>query len=313
MKNRESGLPFDDFRSLLDQLPEFNNDVAQHTREQVNERFGKDSDLFGQICTWFAGWSGRSPSINRPVATLFAGTHAVDGSEDSTLLERISDISAGSDPMNRLCHQNNLGLKVLDLALQIPVADITEEAALDEKSCAGTIAFGMEAIAGGADLLCIAAVERGINVSNLAILSSITGTEPEELSSGDEMRTQLASAAVSLLAGQPHNGFEVLRRLGGRETAAICGAILATRSQHIPAIIAGPTAVASALILESMSKGATAHCRLAQSTGNIALDEIAAKHGIVALSGDRITSDCALHLPIAAGLVSSACLAFSKP
>ncbi len=29
------------------------------------------------VCEWLAGWSGKSPSIARPLIALFAGTHGV--------------------------------------------------------------------------------------------------------------------------------------------------------------------------------------------------------------------------------------------
>ena len=163
-------------------------------------------------------WSGRTPLVNRPVLTLFAGTHSVDPSRDAALLQEVEAISSGASPVNRICHQNDLGLKVLDLALQIPVADITREAALDEKACAGTIAFGMEAIAGGTDLLCVAAIENDLNVSSLAMLSvlweldiktTVSETEDAEL-------VEKAGRSVVGLDGRNLDGLEVLRRLGGR-------------------------------------------------------------------------------------------------
>ncbi len=36
----------------------------------------------------------------------------------------------------------DIGLKVFDLALHLPTADLTAEAALDERGCAATMAFG---------------------------------------------------------------------------------------------------------------------------------------------------------------------------
>ena len=53
-----------------------------------------------------------------------------------------------------------------DEALEIPAGDITREAALDEVGCAATMAFGMEAVAGGIDLLCIG--EMGIGNTTIA-------------------------------------------------------------------------------------------------------------------------------------------------
>ena len=78
--------------------------------------------------------------------------------------------AAGGAAINQICLANDLGLKVFDLALHLPTGDITREAALDEHGCAATMAFGMEAIAGGADLLCLGDIGVGNSTVAAAIL-----------------------------------------------------------------------------------------------------------------------------------------------
>ena len=53
---------------------------------------------------------------------------------------------------------------------------------------------------------------------------------------------------------------EVLRRLGGREIAAIAGAILAARLQRIPVILDGYVTTAAAAILHACDPDAIDHC-----------------------------------------------------
>ena len=53
---------------------------------------------------------------------------------------------------------------------------------------------------------------------------------------------------------------EVLRRLGGRELAAMAGAVLAARLQRIPVIIDGYVATAAAAVLKAMRPDALDHC-----------------------------------------------------
>ncbi|MEM9330706.1 MAG: nicotinate-nucleotide--dimethylbenzimidazole phosphoribosyltransferase [Pseudomonadota bacterium] len=310
MKSRESGLPFDDFRALLNNLPPVEEDALNLVRSQCAERLGDRESKFGELCTWYAGWSGRSPVITRPILTLFAGTHLVDTSFDAWLLDQISEISSGTSAINRICHQHDLGLKVLDLALQIPVNDITREAALDEKACAGTIAFGMEAIAGSVDLLCSAAIETAPTLSSLAILCVLSGVDQKALIGGVSAEQATAiTAAVAMVQSCQDNPLEVLRRLGGRETAAICGAILAARSQHIPVIVAGPTALASMAILHAVEPQSVSHCLMAQRTGSEALDLIVRDMGVQFAMDDFVTAVPAVQLALAAGLVKSASLA----
>ena len=65
----------------------------------------------------------------------------------------LENFAAGGAAINQICAAYGLGFKVFDLALDMPTGDITEADAMDEKACVATMAFGMEAIAGGTDLL----------------------------------------------------------------------------------------------------------------------------------------------------------------
>ncbi|RWX57932.1 nicotinate-nucleotide--dimethylbenzimidazole phosphoribosyltransferase, partial [Mesorhizobium sp. M4B.F.Ca.ET.089.01.1.1] len=83
--------------------------------------------------------------------------------------------AAGGAAINQVCIANDLGLKVFDLALDVATGDITEEAALDERGCAATMAFGMEAVAGGADLLCLGDLGVGNSTVAAALCAALFG------------------------------------------------------------------------------------------------------------------------------------------
>jgi hypothetical protein len=63
--------------------------------------------------------------------------------------QMVANFARGGAAINQICLAYDLGLKVLDLALEVPTGDITTGPAMDETDCARTIAFGMEAVAGG--------------------------------------------------------------------------------------------------------------------------------------------------------------------
>ena len=83
--------------------------------------------------------------------------------------------AAGGAAVNQICIAHDLGLKVYDLALHLPTADFTEDAALDERGCAATMAFGMEAVAGGVDLLAIGDIGVGGSTAAAAIFAALFG------------------------------------------------------------------------------------------------------------------------------------------
>ena len=45
MKQRESGLPFDDFRNLVRTLPSANQEAASHTSAQIEGVYGASSKI----------------------------------------------------------------------------------------------------------------------------------------------------------------------------------------------------------------------------------------------------------------------------
>src|SRR5690606_35929967 len=198
------------------------------------------------------------------LVALFAGTHGVShrlwqNDAARRTKERVERIATGSAPISLVCAANDLGLKVFDLALDIPTGDIVEQAAFEERDCAATVAFGMEAIAGGTDLLCIGEVGTEGEVAAAAVLATLSGKDVAGL---DGERQRAVERALATHRGHLADPLEALRRLGGREIAAAAGAILAARMEKIPVILEGLTPMRAAAALESAHRGAAAHCLL---------------------------------------------------
>ncbi len=170
--------------------------------------------------------------------------------------------------VNQICKQFDLGLKVFELALEIPTRDITQDAALDEDACAATMAYGMEAVADGCDLLCIGEMGIGNTTIAAAICHGLYGGTPEDWvgpgtgldAAGLARKADAVRRAVALHRPHLKDPLEVLRRLGGRELAAMAGAILAARMQRIPVLLDGYVATAAAAVLHAMDKAALDHC-----------------------------------------------------
>ena len=118
---------------------------------------------------------------------------------------------------------------------------------MDEADCAATMAYGMEAIAGGADLLCIGEMGIGNTTIAAAICHALYGGEAEDWvgpgtgvdAEGLKRKADAVARAVALHKAHLDDPLEVLRRLGGRELAAMAGAILAARHNRVPVLIDG--------------------------------------------------------------------------
>lgn len=312
-----TGLPFDDIRTLVKSLPGPDEEPLSQVKarnQQISQSIGSIGQL-EQICEWLAAWSGHSPAINRPLVALFAGSHseAMQNGRQS-VADEVSNISAGGGAINQICASGDLGLKVFDLALQIPIGDITNAAALEERDCAATIAFGMEAIAGGTDLLCLGAVEVNNSISASCALSALTNTdaencvfaEPGEVSDAENSKLSRIEAALAFHNGHLGDPLETLRRFGGREMAALCGAILAARVQHIPVILDGYTALVAAALLKALSSDAIDHCIIGQVTQGVAMDRLVSHLELPHLISLGVSAGSACGAAIAAGVVKSA-------
>lgn len=318
-----SALPFDDFRRLVTDLPE-GDDAAERKVGDAFAASGMAAELAGiaELAAWLARWSGRPPRILRPLVAVFAGAHgmardlASDGELKATHVA-VERLGKGGEPVNHICAANDIGLKVFELALDLPTGDISGEAAFDERDCAATMAFGMEAIAGGTDLLCLGGLGVGGMAVATAVIAALHGGPAAFVpaTAGDlglpKSEAERIGAALALHRAHLGDPFEVLRRLGGREIAAIAGAILAARVEKVPVILEGPAALAAASVLHAIDPGALAHCRLAASFGTTALDDAASRLGLPPLLNIRIGSAAGAGAAMAAVILKSAGSAWS--
>lgn len=270
-----SGLPFDDFRELLRNMPGPDTAALAAARER-DVQLTKPAGALGrleEIAFWLAAWTGRSPQVTRPLVAIFAGNHGVTAQgvspfPSSVTAQMVENFAAGGAAINQICIANDLGLKIFDLALEVPTGDISVEAAMDERTCAATMAFGMEAVAGGTDLLCIGEMGIGNTTIAAAIFHGLYGgtaadwVGPGTGSEGDVLKRKIAAVEAAVALHQPHldDPLELLRRLGGRELAAMAGAIMAARMERIPVLIDGYVATAAAAVLHAANPQALDHC-----------------------------------------------------
>jgi nicotinate-nucleotide--dimethylbenzimidazole phosphoribosyltransferase len=291
-----TGLPFDDIRALVGMMrgPDEQAIAAVRARDATLTKPAGALGRLEELAAFVAGWQGKAtPAVNRPLVAIFAGNHGVHRHgvspwpQDVTR-QMLENFAAGGAAINQICATFDIGLKVFDLALEHPTGDITVEPAMDEAGCAATMAFGMEATAGGSDLLCLGEMGIANTTPAAAIYAALyggpvsrwvgrgTGVDDEGL------RRKVSAVERALVTHGAHlsDPLEVLRRLGGREFAAIAGAILAARLQNVPVILDGYVVTAAAACLHALEPSALDHCLAGHLSAEGAHGEALARMGL---------------------------------
>ncbi len=271
--------PFTDFFRLLSELPEGSQKAVDQVRER-DKTLTKPAGSLGQLeylVEFMARWQETGePTMNNPMVAIFAGNHgvtdqAISPFPASVTEQMVANFTSGGAAISQISKLHGLNLRVFELALDIPTGDITCTAALSDNACAATIAYGMEAIAGEPDLLCIGEMGIGNTTVAAAIYAAIFGGSGSDWvgagtgmdNEGIERKARVVDKALAFHGGELDHPLKILARIGGREFAAMLGALVAARHHKIPVIIDGFVATAAAAIGYAVNPAILDHCLFA--------------------------------------------------
>lgn len=270
---------FADIVELLTAVPDGDEAAVAAVRARDAE-LTKPAGSLGrleELVEFLARWQHRSvPRLENPMVTIFAGNHGVADHGVSAFppevtAEMVANLTNGGAAVSQICGLHEINLRVFELALELPTGDITKEAALDDQMCAATIAYGMEAVAGKPDLMGLGEMGIGNTTVAAAIFAALyggTGADWAGRGTGvdDAGFARKVSAVDSALAFQKDSldhPLAILARLGGREVAAMLGALIAARHQKVPVVIDGYVATAAAAIAHAVNPASIDHCLFA--------------------------------------------------
>jgi nicotinate-nucleotide--dimethylbenzimidazole phosphoribosyltransferase len=130
------------------------------------------------------------------------------------------------------------------------------------------MAYGMEALAIEPDLLVLGEMGIGNTTAAAAIFHALYGGEAEHWvgrgtgvdDAGLKRKAEAVRAAVARHKPDLTDPLEILARLGGREIAAMAGAILAARLRRTPVVLDGFVVSSAAAVLHALDASALDHC-----------------------------------------------------
>lgn len=263
-----------EFRELLTRMPGPDT-AAIAAAEARNGQLTKPPGALGRLealAIWMGGWQGTDkPRAAKPQIVIFAGNHGVTAQGVSAFpaevtVQMVANFAHGGAAINQLAKAFGATLDVHALDLDQPTADFTTAPAMTEAELVEALLKGFTAVDAKADLF--VAGEMGIgNTTVAAALAAALyggtgwagrGTGVDD--AGLARKEAAIAAGVARHAAALPDPLEVLRCLGGRELAAMAGAILGARMARVPVILDGFIACASAAVLAKAAPGALDHC-----------------------------------------------------
>ncbi|MGV3576205.1 MAG: nicotinate-nucleotide--dimethylbenzimidazole phosphoribosyltransferase [Devosia sp.] len=273
---------FADIVELLTAVPDGDEAAVAAVRRRDAE-LTKPAGSLGrleELVEFLARWQHRqTPRLENPMVTIFAGNHGVaeqgvSAFPQEVTAQMVANFTNGGAAISQICGLHEINLRVFELALELPTGDITEEAALEDQMCAATIAYGMEAVAGKPDIIGLGEMGIGNTTIAAAIFAALYGGTGADWAgrgtgvddAGYARKVDAIDKALALHQDGLDHPLSILARLGGREVAAMLGALIAARHQKVPVVIDGYVATAAAAIAHAVNPEAIDHCLFAHVT-----------------------------------------------
>ncbi len=247
--------------------------AAVAAREATLTKPPKSLGRLEDVVAWLAHWQGRSPPrLDRVDVLIFAGNHGVTRQGVSAYpaevtAQMVANFSRGGAAINQLARTAGASLRVVPLALEQPTADFTEQPALSEAEFIAAARAGYEAVAAGCDLVCLGEMGIGNTTAAAALAAALfggggarwagrgTGVDDDGLA----RKRGVIDRALARHASVLHDPLQVAAALGGRELAAILGAVLAARRHSIAVFLDGFVCTAAAAPLIKLRGDMLAH------------------------------------------------------
>jgi nicotinate-nucleotide--dimethylbenzimidazole phosphoribosyltransferase len=266
---------FSELRALCLDLPG-GHPAASSAVERREATLTKPPRSLGRledVVAWLAHWQGHAPPrLERPEILIFAGSHGVTRRGVSAYpaevtAQMVANFSAGGAAINQLARAAGAELRVMALSLDRPTADFTEQPALTEQEFLAAVSAGYDTVAPHSDLICLGEMGIGNTTAAAAVAAALfggggtrwagrgTGVDDEGLA----RKRAAIDRALEHHAALLHDPLLIAAALGGRELAAILGAILAARRQRIPVLLDGFVCTAAAAPLAKLRADTLAH------------------------------------------------------
>jgi nicotinate-nucleotide--dimethylbenzimidazole phosphoribosyltransferase len=274
--------PFQHLDALRDacrSLPAGDDEAAEAVRVR-QDTLTKPPGSLGRLealVAWLARWQGRAmPRLERVAVLVFAGNHGITAQgvspyPSAVTAQMVANFAHGGAAINQLAKTAGAELRVIPLALDSPTQDFSVAPAMNEAGFLEAVSAGYAAVAPGTDLVCLGEMGIGNTTAAAALAAALFGGDGARWAgrgtgvddAGLARKRAAIDAGLACHAGLCRDPLQAARALGGRELAAILGAALAARHQHIPVLLDGFVCTAAAAPLARLVPGGLDHATAA--------------------------------------------------
>ena len=269
----------DEFRAILADLPaacQKSFEAAQERNSQLTKPAGALGRL-EHLALWYASWVGDPrPVMKAPQAIIFAGNHGVAEEGVSAFppevtAQMVLNFEAGGAAINQLCNAFGAKLDVISLDLDRPTGNFTKEPAMSKADLLKALQIGWQSVDASSDLLITGEMGIGNTTAAAAIAAALyggggtvwggRGTGLDD--TGVALKARVIDAGLALHKQGLGDPLAVLQCLGGREIAAMAGAMARARIERIPVLLDGFIASSAAAVLHALNPNALEHAQAA--------------------------------------------------
>jgi nicotinate-nucleotide--dimethylbenzimidazole phosphoribosyltransferase len=256
--------------------PSDSNSVAAATRHDAD--LTKPAGALARLedcIRHLAGWQKRAvPRLDNVAILIFAGNHGVTARGVSAYpaevtVQMVANFERGGAAINQLAKLHGATLSVTALDLDKPTEDFTAAPAMDDAALLDAVNRGAAAVPATADLVILGEMGIGNTTAAAALAAALYGGDatswvgPGTGVAGSALAAKIAAVDAALkLHGDAMRSdpIEALRRVGGRELAALFGALLTARRHRIPVLLDGFVVGAAAAVLSRLTADGLDHC-----------------------------------------------------
>ena len=267
----------DDIRAFCRDLPGGDAPSAEAAarRQQTLTKPPGSLGRLEELAIWLARWQGREiPRLERVTIAVFAGNHGVaargvSAYPQAVTAQMVANFANGGAAINQIAGLAGAKLSVVPIELDRPTRDFTVAPAMDIEEYLTAVDIGYRTVPPDSDLLTVGEMGIANTTAAAALCAALlgggavrwTGRGTGVDDAGLLRKHAAIDAALDCHRAILGDPLGVAAALGGRELAAIAGAVLAARHRRIPVLLDGFVATAAIVPLTRVEAGIVDHCR----------------------------------------------------